>query len=177
MKTLCQSVSLWAEIGGVKPVPGTAEHREVFSGIYCGGTNPEVRFLKQYGMWQSYCSINFTKTYLFHFAVLVSKNSFGAIAIASLAFCEPLTQNSSAVVSLGLYLGATERNLSVPRCQRHAGSVPPASEALAVSAPLCSGGTSWCCSVEEHFFHVNPDRNPQRERQESFSKATVTWSS
>lgn len=144
------------------------------------GGNPEVCFLKQYGMWQTYCSINFTKKYLFHFAVPVSKYSFGAIAVASLAFCVPLAGKSSTVVSLGLCLEAAERHLSVPRCRSHAASVPPASEALVALAPLCSGGTSWRCSVEEHFLHINPDGEPrerERERGESFIKATVTWSS
>lgn len=124
------------------------------------GGNPEVCFLKQSGMWQGYCSINFTKKYLFHFAGLISKYSFGAIAIASLAFCVPLTWNSSTVSSLGLCLGAAERNplsASVPETLRFH---PFCIRGLSVSAPLCSGGRSWCCSMEEHFLHVNPDGDP-----------------
>lgn len=97
----------------------------------------------------------------------------GDTAIASLAFCAPLTRNSGAVGSRGLCLGAAEGNPSVPQGQRPVGSVPPASEV--VWAPLCSGGTSWRCSVEEHFLHVDPDGEPtEREREESFIKATVT---
>lgn len=102
-----------------KACPWHCWHRGVFSGILCRRRgNPEVHFLKQYGVWQSYCCINFTKKYLFHFAVLVSKYSLAATAIASLAFCVPLTRSSSAVLSLGLCLGAAERNFSVPETHR-----------------------------------------------------------
>lgn len=53
-------------------------------------------------VWLSYCSINFTEKYLFHFGVLVSKYSFGALAITSLTFYMSLTRNWSFVASPGL---------------------------------------------------------------------------
>lgn len=46
MRTLCQSVSLWPEIGWEKSDPGPAECKEVLSGIYFRGGKPWGLFLE-----------------------------------------------------------------------------------------------------------------------------------
>lgn len=152
MKTQYQSISLWAEIGHRKPVPGRLcwRQRGIFWHPFWGVETLRSIFWNNI-VCDSYCSINCTKViavlsslsfFFFHFAILVSKYSFAAIAMAYSTFCVPLKWNSSAMVSLGPCLGAAESNHSVPNAT-----------------------DMWCPSLQHQ---------RTQQRQEPFINATVT---
>lgn len=166
MRTLCQSVSLWPEIGWEKSDPGPAECKEVLSGIYFRGGKP----------WGLFLEALYDKV----IAVLTSLRSISFI----LPFClgdtalELLPSHPRPFVCHYL---ETEVLLSLPtscwelsRAALRAPSaqVLPMSEASVGSAHLCSSkqGGCWSTSYTQTWWW-----SPQKE--DPFIKSIINYTS